>query len=201
MQNRKSRRASASNSRKAIRQLTKDAGVTEPTVDEKDPAFLALQLRSLVGAVEDLMKVQENNAQEVYRALSMVDAHQQVLSRVTRDLAEGLLNARRLQLAGDITPCDGDLGRLKLQHGSFELDLNAYYGELAQVQELAGREVMDVATVLWIRGDSVEDAVAHAKLGVQSPPAHEEPSDSDYVIEHFGGNSGQNHQQQDETPA
>lgn len=185
-----------------VRAAAKAAGVTEPLADEKDPAFLAMQIKSLITAVTGLGQVQEQNSQQIYRALAMVDVHQQVLARVTRDLAFAVTEARRMQLAGDFTQAVGDLGDLKL-NDERTLNMGAYYEEYRQVADLAGQEAVDIAVVLWSQGYEVEDAVARAKLERnRQAAAGEKKSDPDYEVEHFGGNvSGQNHQQQDEASA
>lgn len=179
-----------------VRAISKAAGVTEPTADEKDPAFLALQVRSLIGTVNNLVKTQENNVQDILKAFSMVDAHQQVLARIVRELALAVGEVRRLQVDGDVTLSKGDLGALKvLEDGS--LDMSSYYHEYSAVGNQAGIDA-DRAVVLWSQGCSVEESISRAKLErSRRDKKVEHVADPNYVEEFFGGTNGQDHQQQD----
>lgn len=157
-----------------------------------DPNFLRQQVEALVGTVKNLVQTQQNNLQEIQRAFTLVDVHQQILSRVARDLA--------IAVSQKVTHVDlGLLGPLKINAG-LQLDMDAYYKEFNEVAMAAGIEAEDAAVHLWAQGISPADAVAHAKLALERQVVQtQEVPESDYVIEHFGGSSGQDHQQQEST--
>lgn len=179
-----------------VRATAKAAGITEPTAEEKDPAWLALQVRSLHGTVQNFVKAQESNLQNIQRAFSMVDTHQQILARITRDLASTVFNVRRLFVDGDITLTPGDFGVLKLRTDG-TLDMHAYYETYRKVGTAAG-DAADLAVLIWSQGQDPEEAVTRAKLERQRQlEAGEKPAQElDYETEEFGGNSGQDHHEQ-----
>lgn len=195
--NRQSRRASKSNTKRAVRKIAKDIGATEPTADEKDPAFLALQVRALSATVQNLVKANENNTHEIVKAFSQVDIHQQILARITRDLTEAVTTARRLQVDGDVTGAKQDLGPLKVDDAGL-LHMAAYHAEYRQVSTDAGPTYAQLACLLWSYGRDPEQAIQEAKSQIDGKVESGTPvPDELYQDEYFGGTSGQNHQQQE----
>jgi hypothetical protein len=178
-----------------VRSTAKAAGLTEPTADEKDPAFLALQVKALRTSVQQLIDTQGLNLRSISEAFQMVDLHQQVLTRVARHVTAAVVRVRRLQVDGDVDMHTSDFAELKLlEEGG--LDMEGYYRERTQVIELAGsQDLADLAVSFWAKGLSVEDSIRRAKLSTrneQSVPDSEE----EYEDQFFGGTSGQdNHQQ------
>ena len=88
-------------------------------------------------------------------------------------------------------------------HDEGTLNLGAYYEEYRQVAEAAGPAHADLAVVIWTKGNSPEEAVSRATLEHTRQPADGKRDDGDYETEYFsgGGNSGQNHQQQEPATA
>jgi hypothetical protein len=172
--------------------MAKAAGQTEPTADEKDPAFLAMQVRALVGAIKQIEETIVHNTEELRNAFSMVDMHQQVLQRITRDLT----------LAASMGGHDQEgnlvLGPLRLRDDK-TLDMRAYYTDWRKAATLA-TGAPDLGAILWSHGYTVEEAAERANLEAERRKAAQAPSEepeSNYEIEHFGGNLGQNHHEQD----
>ena len=142
-------------------------------------------MRALNETLEDLVKAQDQNTQAIQRAFSMVDVHQQILQRITREL---------VQLVA-MTGSSGT-GALKLR-GDFSLDMTAYYQEYRDVAKNAGQDAADVACVIWSQGASPEEAVAKAQQEVASrSESDEQPPDLNYEVEYFGGNNGTNRTEQ-----
>jgi len=194
--NRKGRRTQASNTRKAVRGIVKAAGQTEPTAEEKDPAFLALQVRSLHSTIENFVKAQDANLQSIQKAFSMVDVHQQILQRLAREVTTALTRVRRLQVDGNVDMALDDFGELKVREDG-TLDMHSYYEDYRNVASLAGPRYADLAVVLWSQGSTVEDAVERAKVEKDRQVASGEPVvDPDYEEEFFGGDHGKDHHQQ-----
>lgn len=155
----------------------------------------------MVGALKEMEKTHSHNTHELRKAFGMVDMHQQVLMRLSRDTTGALVSVRRLQVDGDVTKGPGDLGVLKLREDN-SLDMHAYYEEYRKTAEAAG-DAADVAVVLWSHGYTPEEAVERATVEHErrmARPVAEEPAaeDLDYEVEQFGGNLVQNHHQQDE---
>jgi hypothetical protein len=183
--NRKARRAQGALNRRTVRATAKATGLPEPTPEEKDPGYLALQVSALRKAVEDQMRVQRQNTSEIQKAFSMVDMHQQVLQRVIRELAFGLK--------------DGSTSHISL-HEDGRLNLEAYYQQWRDVAQKAGPEYAMLAVVVWSHGYTPEQAIEHAKVEVerqkqQTHQSSDAPVETDYEVEQFGGTSGQDHHQ------
>jgi hypothetical protein len=199
--NRKSKRAKDSNTRRAVRAIAKAAGQTEPTAEEKDPAFLALQIRSLHETISQFVKIQQQNTEGIRKAFSMTDVHQQILQRITRDLTFALVEVRRLFVDGDVTAAKGDLDPLKI-HPDGTLDMHAYYQEYRELGVAAGPEHADLALVIWSQGNSPEESLDRAKLEKVKQATSAEPvKDPDYEEVYFGGEHGENHHEQVEAAA
>jgi hypothetical protein len=155
--------------------------------------------------VEATNKVQKENQEQILRAFSMSDVHTQVLQRVARDLGKALVSVRKRQVDGDVTLHPSDFADLKL-HPEGELHLSAYYEEYQKVGTAAGEKDADVALSLWAQGMEPEVAVDQAREQRELREARKAAgirsvSDSDedelYETQHFGGTSGQSHQQQE----
>src|SRR5688572_12434277 len=131
--NRKSRRAQGSSTRRAVKRIAKEAGVDAPTAEEKDPLFLALQVRSLVSTVNQLAEAHTHNVNEIKRAFAMNDANQQIMQRVLRDVATVAA------VSGSV-----GLGALRMK-ADMTLDLPAYYEEYRKVGVEAGDRDADLA--------------------------------------------------------
>jgi hypothetical protein len=201
MTNRHDRRVQARRDRKAIKGIAKATGHTEPSASEKDPAYLSLQLKSLIADFENFNEAYNQNLEAFRKGFSMMDVHQQVLLRLTRDLTGGLIKVRKLQVDGDVSLSIHDFGELKL-HPEGELNLGAYYEEYRKVAEAAGPEHADLAVVIWSKGASPEAAVERATLEHTRQVAQEARDDGDYETEYFsGGSNGQDRQQQEPTAA
>lgn len=175
--------------------MAKRADTDPPSDREKDPHFMAMQIRALRGAVDNLMEVQKTNLKEIAVAFTMVDMHQQVLMRVARDTSAALVNVRRLQTDGDVTLSGADfLGLRTTPEG--ELDVTAYYNEYAKVVETAGEAHAEKAVAFWARGCSIEESVERAKLSDEAELAEEPSTEEVYEVEHFGGTNGQGSHEQ-----
>lgn len=204
MLNRHERRKQGSIDRKAVRGIAKAAGQTEPTAEEKNPAFLALQVRHLLDTVEKMSQVNKENAEAIQKAFAMVDVHHQVLQRVTRDLTGAVVRVRKLQVDGDVNLHASDFEDLKLfPEGG--LNLASYYEEYRKVGEAAGEELADIALLVWSQGASPEGAVERARVEKEArerrfEKATDEAPDADYEEHFFGGTDGQsNHEQVPQT--
>lgn len=183
-----------------VKGIIKAAGQAELTAEEKDPAFLALQIRALTTAFEKFSEVNSENLVGIRKAFNMVDVQQYVLQRVARDLAVGVSRARRLQVDGDVTLSSGDLGPLQLREDG-TLNMRGYYEDYRMTATQAGPKNADLAVVLWSQGYTIEEAVARASLENSRPVEQTEergdpPIDPDYDVEHFGGDYVQNHHEQ-----
>lgn len=170
-----------------VKATAKAAGQTEPTADEKDPAFLALQIRALNQSVENMEKAFNENMEAMKKAFSMVDVHQQILMRITREVAKVA-----------VVSGSAGTGPLKLTK-NFDLDLPAYYQEYRDVAAGAGPEASDYACVMWSQGMGPEEAIAAAQQQLASEETNEEAADLDYEVEYFGGTNGKDRNQQIET--
>jgi hypothetical protein len=181
--NRRDRRVQGSISRKAVRATAKAAGLTEPTVDEKDPAFLALQVKQLQTSVSQLIETQGINLGSIYEAFAMVDAHQQVLFRITRHVVETATRERH------------EPSHLKLTE-EMTLDMEGYFRERQEVIDKAGRKLADKAVAFWSRGLSVEDAILRAKLSERNDVPETSEAPEEYEDQFFGGQNVEEHHQQ-----
>lgn len=199
--NRHLRRQRASNAKKAIKGIAKATGRTEPTANEQDPAYLAMQLKALIEDFENFGKAYNQNLEAINKGFAMVDVHQQVLLRVARDISGALVRVRKLQVDGDVNLTKFDFEELKL-HDEGTLNLGAYYEEYRKTAEAAGPEHADIAVVIWSKGASPEDAVQRATVEKARQTAEgSHDNDVDYETEYFGGTSGQDHQQQEPAAA
>lgn len=199
--NRRDRRTQESKTRRAVRGIAKAAGQTEPTAEEKDPAFLALQVRALHGTIDNFVKAQEENLRSIQKAFSMVDVHQQILQRLAREVTVALTRIRRLQVDGNVDMEPSDFGDLKVREDG-TLDMHGYYEDYRNLCTLAGPKYADLAVVIWSQGATIEAAVERAKVEKDRQVETGKPSeDPDYEEEFFGGDYGQNHHQQVETSA
>lgn len=177
--------------------MAKTVGTEPPSAREKDPEFLAMQVRALRGAFDNLVESQKQNLIEIGRAFALTEMHQQVLLRIAQDVGAALVNIRLLQVTGDVTSRKEDYMGLKVTEDE-QLDVTAYYSEYGKVVESAGQEHADKAVAYWARGCSIEESVERAKVSDETELVSETPpSEGDYQIEHFGGTSGQGNNQQD----
>ncbi len=179
-----------------VRATAKAAGQAEPTAEEKDPAFLAMQVRSLHQTINNIISANSQNVRNIQNAFGMVDVHQQVLHRIVRDLTMGVYQARRLFVEGQVSSTLSDLGPLKLREDG-TLNMHSYYEECQAVANAAGQDKADQAIAFWSQGCSPEVAVKRASLGLdKAAERQEDESDQDYDVEHFGGSNGQDHHEQ-----
>lgn len=179
-----------------VRAIAKAAGQTEITAEEKDPAFLALQVRSIHQTIENFIKAQKQNTESIRKAFSMTDVHQQILQRITRDLTFAVSETRRLFVDGDVTQAKGDLGMLKLRPDG-TLDMHAYYQEYRELGVAAGPEHADLALVVWSQGNTPEESIDRARLEkVKQAESAKPAEDPDYEEEYFGGDHGEDHHEQ-----
>jgi len=162
--------------------VAKREGIEPLTESERDPEYLALQVKALTKQVEALNAVNRQNLQTIQRAFSMVDMHQQIQGRVTHDIASTLDALKGFVVADSPN-------YVKMRDG--ELDMSAYYAEFKQTVTLAGEEYGDAAAILWSQGASPEEAVNCAKLQTEERP--EQVEDTEYEVEHFGGSHGKDH--------
>lgn len=164
-------------------------GIDVPTDAEKDPAFLALQVRALRQAFESLSKANKENLLEIQRAFSMSDIHQQILGRIVRDLTRSVANLQGFLV---LDRANGIDLTLKLKDGV--LDVPAYYAEFREVVQTAGEKLGDTAAIFWSQGASPTEAVERAKLRVQEN--NDPVEETNYEIEYFGGTNGKGSDQQ-----
>lgn len=167
--------------------MGKDAGISEPTAAETDPAYLALQVKSLISTVKNLVDTQQHNAREMINAFSMVDCQQQVNSRIVRDLTRAVTTVRKRCVDGSIDLTLEDFGTLKCTSDG-ELDLEAYVKEYGDVSTKAGPQATYAACALWAHGLSPDAAVERAlERLAQSSVLTAPTEESAYEEQFFGG--------------
>lgn len=128
------RRGKAAQTKRAVKQAAKQAGLLEPSAADLDPRTLALRLTGLEAAFEKMAKAQAFNSQGIGHAFQMNDVHLHVLKRLVVELS---------QAAGK------------------EIAFEKYYAEYFEAAKAAG-EAGDYVGPLWASGMSTEEAIQAA---------------------------------------
>lgn len=143
---------------------------------------MALRIAALEKQMTWFRQAQVRNVEMLHQSMSMVDMHQQILQRVSREVVHALVNETTQHIS---------------LHPDGRLNMQAYYEAYRKVIETAGQKYAEIAVVIWSQGHSIEESIERAKLEVDNrntPEASE--SDSDYEVESFGGNLDQSSNEQ-----
>ena len=92
--NRRRRRATRAVSKKVASRIAKDNGVDVSSEVSLDPRVQGAKIVALEQAIQQLVKIQNENQQALFRAFNLTDAHLWVLKQVCQDIVNGCVITR-----------------------------------------------------------------------------------------------------------
>jgi hypothetical protein len=157
-----------------------------------DEGSLEGQLAAISRTLKQMTEVNSSNIRAIKESFALNDFHLNVMTRMIRDVAEAVHA--------------GGTGQLVIEND--QLDVEEYYERakrIARELQSNGDEAVSIGIALWASGVDTADAIEQARFEAAPPVSAAPPpvpppaeEDSDYVVEEFGGNYGQNRNEQDQ---